>query len=51
MDMSQLEKSLPHDGDDSEDKLMEELYSEDIYRYLLTREKTNAVKPKYVNKC
>lgn len=50
MDMSQLEKSLPHDGDDSEDKLMEELYSEDIYRYLLTREKTNAVKPKYMNK-
>lgn len=51
MDMSQLEKSLPlGDGDESEVEIMEELYAMDIYHYLLAREKTNEVKPRYMTK-
>jgi len=51
MDMSQLEKSLPlSDRDDSEVKIIEELYAMDIYHYLLAREKTNVANPRYMTK-
>jgi len=50
MDTSQLGKSHPLEGDESEEKVMEELYAEDIYKYILVREKANPAKPRYMNK-